>query len=337
MKIDYSKWLWPANLILLISHAIIIYQHLVYIFPASTLIYYFSFNFISIAAALLILNIWLLPTHFKRGKYLEFLILTITLVVITGIIRKELFDLKDINTYLKIFPSIVGQYFFFFSTTIFFFIISILFWLIKEWLVKTETENYFISASKEAELKFLKAQVNPHFLFNTLNNIYAYTQMDSDKAGFMILSLAETMRYLLNASHLKEVHLSEEKKAIEKLLELNSVTLQKDSNVGISWDIQEDKMIPPLILIPFYENAYKHSNIGICKRSFIESHLICKSDRLHFEIKNSYDLNSKKDSSYGIGIDNVRKRLEIQFPYKHQFSVDDTNGTFKVILIIDFL
>ena len=170
----------------------------------------------------------------------------------------------------------------------------------------------------ETELLFLKSQISPHFFFNTLNNIYSLAVEKSNKTPKIILKLSELMRYLLYETRGKRQSLEKEILCIQNYLDLERVRYDDslEVNMSISGDIQY-KEIAPILLLTFVENAFKHGankNIGKVK---IDITLKVKEDFLYFIIKNpmpsitKHEENFKKSS--GIGLDNVKKRLELGY------------------------
>jgi two-component system, LytTR family, sensor kinase len=192
----------------------------------------------------------------------------------------------------------------------------------------------------KAELESLKAQINPHFLFNTLNNIYSFSLFKSDKSPEMILKLSELMHYIIYDCKDEEVLLEKELEFIQNYIDLEEVRVGETLDIQI--DIQKPIIpyfISPLIFIPFLENAFKHGNSVAEKDAFIRVELgIDTLDMLTFRCINLYSANpanERNKTSHGIGLENIRKRLQLVYPQKHDLKIKEENGVFNVELKLD--
>lgn len=173
---------------------------------------------------------------------------------------------------------------------------------------KTELEKQ-VSAS---ELAMLKSQINPHFLFNTLNNIYALATKKSDDTPEAVLKLSEIMRYMLHDTSHDKVLLSSEVKFLKNYISLQQLRLPNEVQIQFEFDIpKQDYYIAPLLLIPFVENAFKHSDLTHEKYP-IRIRVFVENDVLEFFIENAIGF-FEKDESSGIGIPNVRRRLDLLY------------------------
>lgn len=188
---------------------------------------------------------------------------------------------------------------------------------------------------KEAELKFLKMQINPHFLFNALNNIYALSVTNSEKTQEGISTLSEMLRYVLYDCEQPEVALQKEVEYIENYISLFKLKSSKHFNITFKTMTDNHLVkVAPMLLVPFVENAFKHSGIEKGGDCFVEITLKAKENGITFTIKNS--LPSKdivKDQQGGIGLVNVQKRLNLLYPDAYQLTIDKTE-TFNVQLKI---
>jgi hypothetical protein len=185
-----------------------------------------------------------------------------------------------------------------------------------------------------SDLAFLKSQVSPHFFFNTLNNIYSLTEINTREAQNAILQLAKLMRYLLYDSEKGDTKLSNEINFMKNYIEL--MKLRLSDKVSLTFTFPEkykDIDFPPLLFISFVENAFKH---GISYRdpSVIHIELGLQQDTMHFNCKNTIGRKVENGEESGIGLDNIRKRLALLFPDKHTLSITQTDKTFEVDLLI---
>lgn len=189
----------------------------------------------------------------------------------------------------------------------------------------------------KTELKFLKSQINPHFLFNSLNNIYALSAIDSEKTQQSISYLSDMLRYVLYECDQDKVPLEKEVTYIENYIKLFALKSSKKFPITTEIAIAQSNLkIAPMLLIPFMENALKHGNIEKVKNTYIRINLIANSDGIQFNIENSKSKTPMvSDAIGGIGIENVKKRLSILYPNQHQLLIDETSEAFKVNLNID--
>ncbi len=203
-----------------------------------------------------------------------------------------------------------------------------LFKLLEDWLVHQQERRNLVSEKTTAELAFLKSQVNPHFLFNTLNNIYALAYTKSDAAPGAILKLSELMRYMLYDSNSpageslrvplpKEITYLENFVALEKLRVTNAqVQVRVDGNADLY-------RIEPLLLVPFVENAFKHGHLTDPANPLVID-LSIRQGKLCFDTINR-KANRQKDSVGGVGLQNVRRRLALLYPNRHVLHITDTD------------
>lgn len=197
-------------------------------------------------------------------------------------------------------------------------------------------EDLILSRSETLanELKFLKSQINPHFLFNSLNNIYALSIIDATKAQESILYLSEMLRYVLYDCEKPVVAIEKEVAYIEDFIQLFVLKSSKKYAITTSFTIDDPKLqIAPMLLIPFVENAFKHSNIQNVEEGFISINLHSNKNSLVFVIENSFKKETaNKDEVCGIGIRNVKKRLSLLYPDSYEIAIVDNNDIFKVEL-----
>jgi len=202
---------------------------------------------------------------------------------------------------------------------------------------KTEGERQEEEKKRsEAELINLRQQLNPHFLFNTLNNIYAQIAISPEKAQDSMLELSKLLRYVLYENDGNFVPLERELNFIHNYVELMRIRLNPDVNMKINIDIFENKKtVAPLLFITLIENAFKHG-ISPTKPSFIDIDIHQNNDKqLNCTIKNSYFPKDESDQSgSGIGLENLRRRLEILYPHKHILRTEKMGDTFVAELII---
>lgn len=201
-------------------------------------------------------------------------------------------------------------------------------------------EKAAISIEKEkldTEINFLKSQINPHFLFNVLNNIYTLTVIKSDKAPENLMRLSKMLRYMLYDSNDGKVPLQKEIDYLENYISLASLKDSRGLNIKVDlYKSQASLKVAPLLLIPFVENAFKHSKIEDLKNGFINISLKTSNKFLEFSIENSIpDVVFKKDKIGGIGLPNTIQRLELLYPNKHELNISDNGKVYSVYLKLD--
>ena len=191
--------------------------------------------------------------------------------------------------------------------------------------------------SLQTELKLLKSQINPHFLFNALNNIYSMSIMQSSKTSESILDLSNMLRYVLYECEQPEVFLEKEIAYIKDYIRLFTLKSSREFDIKLDINIQNHNLkIAPMILIPFIENAFKHGNIEARAGSYIIIEINSESNKINFKVENSLPKSPKqKDSVGGIGLVNVKKRLNILYPNTHELKIEATNSSYSVQLNIE--
>ena len=192
---------------------------------------------------------------------------------------------------------------------------------------------------KENELRHLKAQLNPHFLFNTLNNLYGLSVAESKKLPDLMLKLSELLRYSLYDTIQNYVALEKELNYISNYVELERIRLSEKTDIVLEMtgDFSE-QYIAPLMLIVFIENSFKHFSIARDRQAFVHISIDLMNDVLHMKTSNSVDLDyvpQRKVSRGGIGLKNVRQRLDLIYPRKHTLAIRQEIAHFEVELTIN--
>lgn len=199
-----------------------------------------------------------------------------------------------------------------------------------------EVEQLQMTA-QESELRFLKSQINPHFLFNNLNNLYAYAIENSPKTPDIILELSSVLRYMLYDCKEDFVLLTKEIEHLKHFTALNELQIENRGDVSFTTStVPNHFKIAPLILLMFIENAFKHSTSSQSNAIFIDINIdVSESGTLHFNCKNSFLANANNQSlSKGIGLENVKKRLQLLYPNQHELNISTENNIYDVSLIL---
>jgi LytS/YehU family sensor histidine kinase len=209
--------------------------------------------------------------------------------------------------------------------------------LFKHWLRK---QQEWLQAEKEkvtAELQLLKAQVHPHFLFNTLNNIYSFSLENSPKTPQLILKLSSLLSYMLYDCKADQVLLEKEIEVMKDYVDLE--TERYGNKIEISWRVEgdiEDKYVAPLLLLPFLENAFKHGTSEQLEKPWLSFDLVVQQNAMKCKV-----VNSKNEfvpvSKHGIGVENVKKRLAFLYPDKHELKINDEGDFFVVSVLLELI
>ena len=198
-----------------------------------------------------------------------------------------------------------------------------------------ERDKILMREKLETELKFLRNQTNPHFLMNTLNNIYALARRKSDEAPEAILKLSDLLQFILYKSTSPFISLAEEVEIIEHYLKLEQLRYTERLNICFKKELDRGAyQISPLLLLPFVENAFKHGISETRFETFIHIELKVENGQLRFDIENSKEQIETKQGKSSIGLCNVRRQLELTYK-NFTLDVKDEERTFKVHLAID--
>ena len=280
------------------------------------------------------------PHFFNRKKYLLFILFDLGLIITSTFIRINIE--KNIGFTLPraiqnpIFESILPrQIIVSVGASVFIIITSHLIRIADFYTINKKHQDTLLQQKTEAELKFLKAQLNPHFLFNALNNIYALVLTRSDKAADSLMTLSQLLRYIIYDTAAQKVSLEKEITYLKYYIDLESLRLNDTKN--FHFDISIDPInyeIIPLIFIPFVENCFKHSDIKHGGEIAIKMNLT--GNKLDFICENTFsDKVKSTDHTGGIGLENSIKRLEMLYPNNHFLTINEKDNRFCVKLSID--
>lgn len=206
--------------------------------------------------------------------------------------------------------------------------------MLKNYYIKMEEKTTLIKETSSAELQLLKAQIHPHFLFNTLNNIYSFNLNKSPQAAGLVLKLSDTLKYMISDCEAELVPLDKELKMLQDYIGLEKVRYGKRLKMEVEIKGNyENKVIAPLLLIPFVENSFKHGSSKMLEHPWIRMQVSIEDWFLDFRISNSKPLNpAKANGTKGIGLKNVRKRLQLLYPGEHQLEINSEDQAYQVKL-----
>jgi len=212
--------------------------------------------------------------------------------------------------------------------------------LTKNWLQSRRREELLQKEKLETELNFLRSQFHPHFLFNTINSIFVLIRKDQNKASDALEKFSSLLRYQLYECNENTISLRQEIIYVSNYFELQK--LRSDDNVRLTMNIPQgltgDLFIAPFILVPFVENAFKHVSRQNNSDNYIKVDIEVNNQALHLQVKNSvssYDIKSADSEYSGIGHENIRRRLELTYPGKHELNISTTTNEFSVSLELE--
>lgn len=304
-------------------------------------------NTYTIAVIFLILTFAVVPALLKHRGWLSFVLKIVVLLILQSIISvlaesgQTLLALSDLDINADFFDTLSFRYGINPASLILTLLLLIPAWFynyIKKLIANQETKGFRMFRQKEAELIHLRSQVNPHFLFNSLNSLYAYAlQEKNEKTAEPIAKLANLMRFIIDDMDKEFIPLAREAEYIQDYIQLQSIRSSAEHDITINLNLEdEDIQIAPMLLIPFVENAYKHG-INPLVKSFLQIDLKAGSEDIQFVIENSINKDNSafdKEKGFGIGLDNVKRRLEYIYPGKHNLSIAETENRYLVILKI---
>jgi two-component system, LytTR family, sensor kinase len=285
----------------------------------------------------------LIPKLLLRGSYWRFAGTVLLLLLLSGLLQRAVI-------YFWLYPvKYPGMPYgdFFDAYSIIKHILTILYVLlfasaikiVKHWYQDQQKAKALEQEKLHAELKFLKAQVHPHFLFNTLNNLYALTLKQSEAAPEVVLRLSGMVHYMLYDTMASEVPLSREIECLHNYIALEKI--RYGHRLELSFEVSGAVTgihIAPMLLLPFVENSFKHGVSDHIQEQWITLHLNLNHHFLTLKVENSRPprhLQAEKDYTGGIGLKNVRRRLQLLYPGRHELRLFDEDDAFLVVLKID--
>ncbi|HKZ66792.1 MAG TPA: histidine kinase, partial [Chitinophagaceae bacterium] len=289
---------------------------------------------------------FLMPRFMEKGKYVQYIFLLLLTIVLTaafitsgyyvsaGLSEKSFEDLygRDSRNYMFFFqintlPSSVASMTLAMSVK-----------LAKNWIQTRRREQVLEKEKLETELKFLRSQFNPHFLFNSINSIFVLIHKNPDMASDSLAKFSELLRYQLYECNENQIPLDKELTYLENYIELEK--LRQEYNIELDLQIEErhagNLIIAPFILMPFIENAFKHVSKQKEESNWIKMHLRFNQYQLQLDISNSVSVQHASSTEFinysGIGLKNVQRRLDLLYPGKHELIIERLDRQFRVML-----
>lgn len=289
---------------------------------------------IDLALMIYITNYIFIPQLFYKKRYAWFVLAFIVLVITSSVIKMNILgrimnapQLYSLSGDLKqrIYDNVIPHFFLVIAGAAVKLMID--YARLQQRMAETAKEK------AEAELNFLKSQINPHFLFNSLNSVYFLIDKNNTEARQSLHKFSDMLRYQLYEMNGAKVPVEREISYLKDYVDLQ--TLRKDDHYSVSFNYSPQVsgfMIEPLLLIPFVENAFKHVSSHADKDNFIKLELARSNGQFMFSASNSTDPGKTNDPYSGIGLNNVKRRLELLYPERHELSIKDENGVYKVDL-----
>jgi two-component system, LytTR family, sensor kinase len=316
----------------------------------ATGIYFFPFQYALIGAlvssftflgVLVINEYWLFPKYFIDNRRKFILINLVIVVVFTGLnffldhvlTPRELSKFADtVKMDMPVYFPILRS----FGMVSMANFISITLLLATELKRKAENEKLLKEEKLGTEIKLLKAQINPHFIFNALNNIYSLTYTKSDTAPESVLKLSEMLRYVFYDCSNDEVKLGAEVEYISNFITFQQMKSEHEQGIQFDYNsINKDIDIAPMLFIPFIENAFKYSKVEEYSDAYVRISLNSDAKYLNFQIENSVPIQGKSLAGNGLGINNVSQRLDLLYPNKYDLNIKENETTYSVNLKIE--
>jgi LytS/YehU family sensor histidine kinase len=302
----------------------------------------FEFLYLPVRVLGVYLNwFFLIPLFLYKNRFLTYFLMLISMLFILAIAQRYLVVYWG---YPVLFPEWMTQPT---HPLVFFRVVQVVVMIISPVAISTGIKIFLESfdqkskakqleiENREAELKYLKAQINPNFLFNTLNNLYGLSIEKSKKTPGLILKLADFLNYSLYESRIEKIAVGREIQLLKNYVELESD--RYEDRVSLTWDLDEntfDLQIASLLFMPLVENAFKHGVREEVDKAHVHIKLIMKEDWLFFEVINSLPFSEQINTASGLGLANLRCRLELLYPNKHLLETYQEKNQFTALLKI---
>lgn len=282
------------------------------------------------------INYLLLPGFLKKKRYVSLGVIVLLILILEPplprilvmILSGETFNFKNFMDY-NMLP-------FYFETGLIIFI-ALSIKLFKERNREQEEKNHLEKQKLKAELIALKSQLNAHFLFNTLNNLYGLALQKSDRTPRGILMLSEMLHFVLYECSTETYNLTKELDFINNYIELEKLRYGKRLKISMESDLEDaETLIAPLLLFPFVENSFKHGASKKTNDVWIKIRVRTSEEEIQFDVENNRTPSSAGEfnSDGGVGLENVKKRLEILYPLQHRLVIHENETTFSIGLNI---
>jgi hypothetical protein len=317
--------IWTIFYVFLLLYTLQKWEYPAYSFWAATIATVFYFIAVYSNAS------WLIPQFYKKGKRVAYIVLSVSLIAILLLSRMAVEYLVLLPLHLKFYSWSLSHFSFVFITNFLAFAFGALLRVSIDYLSLLRQQEALKTRQMATELNLLKSQVQPHFLFNTLNNIYYLAYTKNERTPEVISKLSEIMRYFVDEAPKEKVPLSTEIQFLRNYIELEQIRMLHPVQPSFSVKADKSLLIPPMLLVPLVENIFKH---GIDKT--IEHNEVCielrlTNGHLQFTTRNTVNRHEKKQDS-GVGLANLARRLDILYGDQYELNTSCENNIFTVIL-----
>lgn len=291
---------------------------------------------VDLALMVYITNYLLIPRLLYKKRYPAFVVCFLLMIVVSSFLKMNilgrvmnapaLMSLSG-NWKVRIYDNVIPHFFLVTAGAAIQLMID--YFRLQQRMAETAKER------AEAELNFLKSQINPHFLFNSINSVYFLIDKQNHEARESLHKFSDMLRYQLYEVNGSRISIEKEIRYLEDYVHLQK--LRKDEQYEVSLNYSPEVKgfsIEPLLLIPFVENAFKHVSAHTVKLNFIRINLACRDDRFVFSVENSKEPKSSVDAYGGIGLKNVKRRLELLYPGRYELTIEDKAESYRAELVL---
>jgi len=276
---------------------------------------------------------FLFPRLYEKGYKVEYVCVAIIFVASAGLSRGFLVE-TIYNKYfaMKPEPITIGSYVNFIVAGLLTYLLSFIFRIAIAYFALKQQSEKILAQKSQAELNLLKSQVQPHFLFNTLNNIYYEAYVEAPRTARLIERLSDIMRYFVDESPKDDVSLQTEIQFIENYIALEKIRIRYETEINFIKDYNAESRIPPMLLMTFVENVFKHGVDKSSSDNKIDISLIHQDGYLLFQTRNRIHDKTGQEASHGFGIENLRKRLTLLYDQRFELNIDQSGEYFTAFL-----
>lgn len=300
-----------------------------------------NLGFISLLIVYYVTYKVLIPKVLIKGKNILYLLLCLIMIILFANIcaRFELYMFDDLDIEIDHDYKFVFSISRYFTILLLTYAVSNIIFFSRKTIEDARLKEELLSEKKLLEARVLKSQINSHFIFNALNNIYSMTYFKDEYTSGYVLKLAQMMRYVMEDCETELTPLSKDIEYIENFIDFQKLRFECDKDITFIYKKEDDMNIcvPPMIFQPLVENCFKHTPLEVDVNSFIHIYLEVKGKRIYFVAENSQPLikNKSASSRHGIGIENVKRRLDLYYDNKYTLDIFDNIKSFKVELSIN--
>lgn len=279
--------------------------------------------------------LFLIPRFFRKGKYVIYSLLTLTLIAasVWAMSEYDQYRQAKMGYPALTFSEMIQELLFYSFNLLTYILTAFLLYSLQEKQEQKEKLDQVQLEKLGTEIKYLRAQINPHFLFNTLNNLYGLALEKSEKTPEIVLKLSRIMDYMLYESNDGKVYL---KKDIENVVNYIDIErIRQGNNAEIKFEVKgqiTDQTVVPLMLLPLVENAFKHGVNTIIRGAYMHVSILVNGNELEIDVRNNFKKFDEGSDRNGIGLANLEKRLDLFYPGAHTMNAESIGDDYHVNL-----